>query len=306
MPPLALALLTWVLYLAPVTTLSLDNSNNNYNASPPPFFTSSATSSSLKRTCSFLGGAVMTIPQQQANRDASVPALSSVTAEWNVAWLRPDAGVDYGVPDNRHGLGQWVGVLGTGCARPDWYPFLQAGTAVSMDEHGESFAYAWVEWFPAASQDISKENMTVSPGDQMRVTVEVYSQTTGYVNLTNLSTNRSYAAAVSAPDAADPAQQICLGDGNAQVLAEWAIKDDRARPLVFNNVTFSRVSAVATTAGQGGTTTTYDFGSAEDTDLWDMSAGDAHYALPERVDNTTLRVYSPKGKDWDPLAAAGS
>ncbi|KAI0595247.1 hypothetical protein F4775DRAFT_570103 [Biscogniauxia sp. FL1348] len=151
--------------------------------------------------------------------------------------------------------------------------------------------------------------LLVSPGDQMRVTVEVYSQTTGYVYLTNLSTNLTYSTPVSAPNASDPAQQICLGDGNAQVFAEWAIKDDRARPLVFNNLTFSRVSATATARGQGqgqegGGQATYDFGSAPDTDLWDMSAGDAHFALPERVDNTTLRVYSPEGKDWDPLAAA--
>ncbi|KAI5924443.1 peptidase A4 family-domain-containing protein [Camillea tinctor] len=305
MPPLLLTLLTWALSLASLSLCSPPRSPPLFIPSlslshDPTFF--SRPSASDKHTCSFLGGALMTISQQQPDPSSSrLPALFSVTAEWNVAWLRAEAGVDYTDPNNRHGLGQWVGVQGSGCARADWFPFLQAGTGVSMDEHGASVAAAWVEWFPASSQEIPKENMTGAPGDQMRVTVEVFSQTTGNVSITNLSQNTTYRTSVSAPNATDPSYQICLGDGNAQVFAEWAIKDDRARALVFNNVTFSRVAATARR-----NPFYYDFGNATAVDLWDMSAAGAHFALPERLDNSTLRVYSPAGKDWDPAAAVAA
>ncbi|KAI1495950.1 peptidase A4 family-domain-containing protein [Biscogniauxia marginata] len=241
-----------------------------------------------KRTCSFLGGAVIDVEQETPGE----PALFTVTAEWNVAWLKPSPDVDYRIPDNRHSLGQWVGILGIACDRDDWYPFLQAGTA--MDGNGTSSASAWVEWFPAASQGVSKGNMAVSPSDQMRVSVQVSSRTTGHVYMENLSTGQKWDSPVNAPTPDDPRFQICLGHGNAQIFTEWGIKNDRDNPIVFNNVTFSNVAAVSRSQKN------YDFGSGTQ-DYWDMSSDTTHFALPEAVDNTTFRLYTPEGKYWDPL-----
>lgn len=161
-----------------------------------------------KNVCSFLGGTVMNIKQtDNAQGTTKEPAIRTVSAGWNVPWMKARPGVDLQRPENRHLLAQWVGILGNACDKRDWYPFLQAGTAIKvciwaaetrnlrdlrswanlkcnqkqMDEKGTTTAYAWVEWFPAASHSIPTEKFIVNPGDRIRVVVDVYTRITGHV-----------------------------------------------------------------------------------------------------------------------------
>ncbi|KAL7621283.1 hypothetical protein AAE478_008602 [Parahypoxylon ruwenzoriense] len=244
-------------------------------------------------TCSFLGGAVINVDQEEAAKAATLPAIRTVSAEWNVPWMKIPGGTDLSDPDNQHSLAQWVGILGNACDDKSWYPFLQAGTAIGVNEYGTTTAYAWVEWFPAESHSIPQENVTVGPGDQVRVTIDVYTRITGHVSIQNLNTGREYAADVKADSPEDPRFHICLGYGTAQFFQEWVIANDRAGLPVFNNVTFTNVAALDRRGKY------FDLGMGTQ-DYWNMTAADKDVAIPEDIDEKSFVIYSPEGRAWSP------
>ncbi|KAI2637599.1 hypothetical protein GGS26DRAFT_587971 [Hypomontagnella submonticulosa] len=60
------------------------------------------------------------------------PAVRTVSAEWNVPWIKVRDGLDLSNLENRHSLAQWVGIIGFECRNSSWFPFLRAGTAVDV------------------------------------------------------------------------------------------------------------------------------------------------------------------------------
>ncbi|KAI1079593.1 concanavalin A-like lectin/glucanase [Whalleya microplaca] len=245
-----------------------------------------------KYVCPFLGGGIIDIAQEDSSAAAATPAVQTASAEFNVPWIKAPNG-NLSDPHNQHSLAQWVGILGNACERQDWFPFLQAGTAVSLDENGTSTVAAWVEWFPAAAHFLASENMTVSPGDQMQVTIDVYTRITGHVNMKNLNTGQEYDADVQADSPDQPNFQICLGNGTAQFFQEWAIAGDRGDVPVFNNVTFSGVRALS----RGGEY--FDLGTGTQ-DYWNMTDSDRDVSIPEQLGKDKFVIYSPQGLTWVP------
>ncbi|KAI1779399.1 concanavalin A-like lectin/glucanase [Hypoxylon cercidicola] len=246
-----------------------------------------------KYSSSFLGGAVININQPQSPGKASVPAIRTVSAEWNVPWMKAPPDADLSNPNNRHKMAQWVGILGNACDDKNWSPFLQAGTATDIDENGITTAYAWVEWFPAGSHNIPSDAFTINPGDQIRVIVNVYTRTMGHVYMMNLRTGQEYEKDVIADSPQDPKFLICLGSGTAQFFQEWVIANDRAELPVFNNVTFANVEAVDRRGGR------FDF-NTETRDYWNMVDADRLVAVPEGINSNSFVVYSPEGSSWTP------
>ncbi|XXH05859.1 hypothetical protein Hte_012299 [Hypoxylon texense] len=247
-----------------------------------------------KYSTSFLGGALINVDQTQFPGEAhELPAISTVSAEWNVPWMRAPPGADLSNPDNRHMMAQWVGILGNACDDKAWTPFFQAGTAIHMDQDGTTTAFAWFEWFPAGSHSIPSDVFTVKPGDQMRVIINVYTRTTGHVHMTNLHTGQEYEKDVTADSPQDPEFLICLGYGTAQFFQEWAIANDRAELPVFNNVTFTNIEAVDRRGAH------FDFGKGTQ-DYWNMIDAGRPVALSEEIDSSSFVVYSPEGSTWIP------
>ncbi|KAI0007030.1 concanavalin A-like lectin/glucanase [Xylariaceae sp. FL0662B] len=247
-----------------------------------------------KYVCDFLGGAVIDIQQENRIEPATSPAVSTASGVFNVPWIKaPDA--DLSVPENRHGLGQWVGILGGACQEQDWRPFLQAGTFVWLDANGTSTADAFVEWFPAGARILSKENMTVSPGDQMQVVVDVRTRITGHVYMKNLNTGQEYEEDITSPSPEEPQFQICLGYGTALFFQEWMIADDRADVPIFNNVTFAGIGAWSRQGEY------FDFGTGTQ-DYWNMTDANRLIAIPKELDEKRFVVYSPEGSTWIPPA----
>lgn len=112
----------------------------------------------------------------------------------------------------------WVGIDGWGSN-----DVLQGGVtaeASCFDWWGavsrSSAYYAWYEWYPAGSVQIS--NFPVSPGDDIWSEVVATSSSTGYLYMTNLNTNYSVQLYFSAP----PGTNLI---GNS---AEWVVE----RPLL--------------------------------------------------------------------------
>ncbi|KAI1654649.1 concanavalin A-like lectin/glucanase [Daldinia decipiens] len=247
-----------------------------------------------KYVSSFLGGAVINVNQTETTgKEDKLPSIRTVSAEWNVPWGKASDNIDLSNPNNRHSLAQWVGILGNGCANKNWYPFLQAGTNIEMDEHGATVAGAWVEWFPAGAHPIPKEGFAVSPGDQIIVVVNVYTRILGHVYMKNLRTGQEYAAEVEADSPEDPKFQICLGSGVAQFFQEWVIAKDRADLPIFSNVTFSSMTAIDR-RGEF-----YDLTSGTE-DYWTMIDAGRQVAIPENIDSKSFIVYSPQGRTWTP------
>ncbi|KAI1462898.1 uncharacterized protein F4812DRAFT_469696 [Daldinia caldariorum] len=135
-----------------------------------------------KYISSFLGGVVINVNQTETTRqEDKLPALRTVSAEWNVPWIRAPDNASLSDSDKRHSLAQWVGILGNDCDNVNWYPFLQAGTLVEINGNGMTTASAWVKWFPAAARLIPKKNFEVIPDDKISVAVEVYTRISGHV-----------------------------------------------------------------------------------------------------------------------------
>jgi hypothetical protein len=72
----------------------------------------------------------------------------------------------------------WVGIDGDTCQTA----ILQTG--VDWTKSGDSYSYAaWYEWYPASSIDFS--GMSISAGDEIKVTVTATSDTSGTATVEN-------------------------------------------------------------------------------------------------------------------------
>lgn len=99
----------------------------------PPFTSSPSPAKLAKRYVSnFLGGGVIDVAQSATGVDGEEwgpePAVYSVTATWNVPFLDPNPGANLSNVDNRHTIGQWVGITGGRCKNHSGGALFQAGT----------------------------------------------------------------------------------------------------------------------------------------------------------------------------------
>ncbi|KAI0020040.1 peptidase A4 family-domain-containing protein [Xylariomycetidae sp. FL0641] len=256
---------------------------------------------------SFLAGSLIQVDQTSPDQ----PAVYSVSSDFNVAYLQTNPGVNYSNPANQLWFSQWVGINGADC-KVNAYPLLQAGTDTVMNETGHSVSLAWVEWLPAISDYLAPENMTVKPGDMMRVTVTAYTNITGAVTMINLSTGQNWTGPVDSKTPDDVTTQICLGQGNAEYMTEIVHRGNgngngNNNPLVFNNITFANVGAVTRArarvdmGGGGPVAAAAANASASATQWWNTTDASGTVAVAEPRDARSFRVYSPKGKAWMPV-----
>ncbi|KAL3964760.1 hypothetical protein ACCO45_001764 [Purpureocillium lilacinum] len=129
----------------------------------------------------------------------------------------------------------WVGIDGDTCQTA----ILQTGVSF----YGDGSFDAWYEWIPDYSHSFA--NFGISAGDQIRMTVDASSKTTGVAILENLTTGKK----VSHTFTSTPST-LC------ETNAEWIVEDfESGGSLVpfanFGTVTFTDASA----SGSSGTVT---------------------------------------------------
>ncbi len=130
----------------------------------------------------------------------------------------------------------WVGLDGDTCQTS----ILQTGVDFTISGGVVSYD-AWYEWFPDYAYNFA--DFLISAGDEIRMTANASSTTSGSVTLENLTTLQQVSHAFSAQSAA-----LC------ETNAEWIVEDyEENGALVpfanFGSVTFSDCS-VGTTAGK--------------------------------------------------------
>ncbi|RYP85960.1 hypothetical protein DL770_004973 [Monosporascus sp. CRB-9-2] len=246
----------------------------------------------------FRGGAIIDIPQLSHDR----PAILSVEATWNIPFIKPNPGVDLRDINNRHEMGQWVGITGGHCNDSAGGALLQAGTDTALLENGKTEALAWLEWLPAAAFALPPENMTVHPGDNIRVMISIDTTDEGFVEIHNLNTGQMWSDAVANPQPESAGSSMCLGNGTAWFLNEWVLgvpgaKPDRDRTVlpVFSNISFVDVQARDRLGHR------FNLGSPT-ADYWNTTqAGtETPVFVSEPVGAEGFVVYSPEGKNWFP------
>ncbi|KAG0645520.1 Aspergillopepsin II heavy chain [Hyphodiscus hymeniophilus] len=139
----------------------------------------------------------------------------------------------------------WVGIDGDTCASA----ILQTG--VDWTKSGSSYSYdAWYEWYPDYSYDFT--GITISAGNQIKVTVTATSKTGGTATVDNISTGKSVTHTFS--------NEGSEGD-LCETNAEWIVEDyEEGNSLVqfadFGSVTFTGAAAVKSgaTVGTSGAT----------------------------------------------------
>ncbi|RYP64843.1 hypothetical protein DL769_006518 [Monosporascus sp. CRB-8-3] len=248
----------------------------------------------------FRGGAIIDIPQLSHDK----PAVLSVAATWNIPFIKPNPGADLHDVNNRHEMGQWVGITGGHCDDAAGGALLQAGTDTALLENGKTEAFAWLEWLPAAAFALPPENMTVHPGDNIRVTIRIDTADEGFVEIQNLNTGQKWSDAVANPHPEAAGSAMCLGNGTAWFLNEWVLgvpgtKPDRERTVlpVFSNISFADVQARDRLGHH------FNLGNPT-ADYWNTTqAGtETPVFISEPVGAEEFVVYSPEGKGWVPSA----
>ncbi|TQV95583.1 peptidase A4 family protein [Cordyceps javanica] len=116
--------------------------------------------------------------------------------------------------DAQAGAAGWVGIDGSRCRTG----LLQTGFAVFGDGHIE----AWYEWYPEPSY--TYDGLTVSAGDELRLSVYAHGLHGGNSTIENLTTGRSAAHTFT-----DIPESLCLTD------AEWIVEDFSSgnQPVAF-------------------------------------------------------------------------
>ena len=133
---------------------------------------------------------------------AAGKSFSSVTAQWVVPTVTqtPQAGVSLS------DAAVWVGLDGSAAAAGGQSPDVcQAGITglVTTAANGASTVtyQAWDEWYPAASNSIPASDLTINPGDTIKVTVDTLG--VGSTNATFIyddeTTKQTYATSLTAP-----------------------------------------------------------------------------------------------------------
>ncbi|KAL2134548.1 hypothetical protein VTI74DRAFT_11520 [Chaetomium olivicolor] len=125
----------------------------------------------------------------------------------------------------------WVGIDGDTCQSA----ILQTGVSF----YGDGSFDAWYEWIPDYSHSFS--NFGISAGDQIRMTVDASSKTTGVATLENLSTGQKVSHSFR-----NTPSTLC------ETNAEWIVEDfQEGNNLVpfanFGTVTFTNAYATGST-----------------------------------------------------------
>jgi hypothetical protein len=125
----------------------------------------------------------------------------------------------------------WIGIDGANDDPNgnDSYDILQVGTTQLIwgPFGGLPFSFAWVEWYPELSTEIT--NLAVSPGDIMYCVICVYSPTEAGIHLLNVTTGIETSFPKTAPGTVELV-------GNC---AEWVIED-----IVDSNTNLGRFGDV--------------------------------------------------------------
>lgn len=112
-----------------------------------------------------------------------------------------------GNANTQYGASAWVGIDGDSCQSG----LLQTG--VSFYVTGDNVEYqAWYEWFPDLSYPY--ENIDISAGDEIRVTVVATSTSSGTTTLENLTTGVKRSHTFT-----DDSNSLCFST------AEWIVED---------------------------------------------------------------------------------
>ena len=129
----------------------------------------------------------------------------------------------------------WVGIDGDTCGRA----ILQTG----IDFYGDGRFDAWYELIPDGS--FAFQDFGMSVGDQIRMTVEAHTSTSGVATLENLTTGQTISH-----DFTNPPSELC--EENAEWIVEDFIMNGNLIPFAnFGSVTFTEASA----EGSSGTVT---------------------------------------------------
>ncbi|KZT08178.1 uncharacterized protein LAESUDRAFT_649938 [Laetiporus sulphureus 93-53] len=126
----------------------------------------------------------------------------------------------------------WVGIDGDTCENA----ILQTGVDFTIS-NGEVSYDAWYEWYPDYAYDFS--GISISAGDEIKVTVTASSETAGTAVIENVSTGKTVTKSITS------SYSLCEEN------AEWIVEDfEEGSSLVnfadFGTVTFT--SATATTS----------------------------------------------------------
>ncbi|KAI9733561.1 MAG: hypothetical protein M1834_003163 [Cirrosporium novae-zelandiae] len=167
---------------------------------------------------------------------------------------------------------EWVGIDG------DTYQnaILQAGTLSYIDSTTlEQGVYAWYEWYPNSL--IYFDDLSVSVGDTVAVSVLATSTTSGTVVIENETTGTTTTTTVSAPTAT-----ASLAGENA----EWIVEDVSSGTLVpFANFTTVYINDCETTTDEGSSL------DLSDADLFYIEQNSEVLATAVIISDTELEVY---------------
>ncbi|KAI0668111.1 aspergillopepsin [Trametes maxima] len=163
---------------------------------------------------------------------ANSNTFKSVTGTFTVPTPREPSG-----GSGTHSASAWVGIDGDTCGSA----ILQTGIDFTVSGSRVSFD-AWYEWFPDFAHDFS--GISISPGNQITVTVTASSTTSGTATILNRSTGQQVSHSFSGQPA------LC------QENAEWIVEDFEENgglvPLAnWGTVTFTGASAGTSGGSQG-------------------------------------------------------
>jgi hypothetical protein len=137
--------------------------------------------------------------------------FNSITGTFSVPLARAPKGA---TPGN-YSANVWAGIDG-------WtnQVILQAGflfdVVVQSDGSQKNYYNAWYEWYPLSAVDIPLSELSMMPGDEIKVDISISSFSTGAVVLTNLHTSQVWSKTVTSPD-----NSSNLGGTSA----EWIVED---------------------------------------------------------------------------------
>nr|BDA81845.1 aspergillopepsin IIa [Aspergillus aculeatus] len=135
--------------------------------------------------------------------------------------------------DTEYCASAWVGIDGDTCETA----ILQTGIDFCYED-GETYYDAWYEWYPDYAYDF--DNIDISEGDSIKVTVKATSDTSGTATVENVSTGQSVTHSFSG----NVEGSLC------ETNAEWIVEDfESGDSLVafadFGTVTFTGAEAIS-------------------------------------------------------------
>ncbi|KKK11916.1 hypothetical protein P175DRAFT_0504939 [Aspergillus ochraceoroseus IBT 24754] len=166
---------------------------------------------------------------------------TAVTGEFTVPTPSVPSG---GSSSTQYCASAWVGIDGDTCETA----ILQTGVDFCVQGSSVSFD-AWYEWYPDYAYDFS--GITISAGDQIKVTVDATSKTAGKAVVENVTTGKSVTHTFTGGVDGD------LCEYNAEWIVEDFEENDSLVPFAdFGTVTFSSAEATSkgSTVGPSGAT----------------------------------------------------